>query len=365
MSQSFDRRRRGPRRGYTLIELLVSMSTGALVLAGLASSLYISTKTLTPDVTATAESNRSSLALARIAADLRLALNFTERTATAITFTVPDRTGDGAVDTIRYSWSGTAGAPLLYKLNTSTAVAVATNIQQFNLSSLTRSIPAISTALSSTIFAYASPPEAKAAAAATSISIAKPTGLVPGNFMIAVVAVDGSVAASMTAPSGWTLVNRLADASGNVSAAVWWRFAEASEAANYSFSWADPKNAYGWIMRFSGVDSTAPINASSSSAGASAMSSPASPSVTTTIANAMILRIGGFDDGDVTVDSAGVSSHTTITCDESDNGSASASGAAAYVLQSAAGSTGTASFTLTNAQEYVTYTLALTPDDGL
>jgi hypothetical protein len=343
------------------------MSTAALLLAGLTSSLYISTKTLTPDATATSESNRSSLALTRIATDLRLALNFTERTATALTFTVPDRTGDGVVETIRYSWSGTAGNPLLYQFNAGAAVTMATNVQQLNFSALTRSIPATSTGLASTIIAYASPPEGKTpGTAGTSVTILRPTGLVPGNLLIAAVAVDGSVAAEMTPPAGWTLVNRLADGSNNVTLAVWWRVAGVAEPTNYAFTWTSPKKAYGWVMRFGGVEPTAPIDTTATLMGAG--SYPVCPTVTTTVANAMVVRIGAFDDGDVDVDDPDMSDHTTLTLDESDNGdsaSGPASGGATYKLQAATAATGTAQFEINDNEQYVTMTLALRPDDGI
>jgi type II secretory pathway pseudopilin PulG len=363
MSAFFDHRRRKPRRGYTLVELLVSMSTGALLLAGLTSSLYISTQTLTPDATATSESNRSSLALRRIAADLRLALNFTERTATAVTFTVPDRTGDGNVDTIRYSWSGVAGNPLYYQFNSGQAVAVATNVQAFNLSQLTRSLSATTTPLSSTIVAYPTPPEAKVSAGGSSITIARPSGLVPDNLMVAAVAIRGAAATTVTAPSGWTLISSQ-DNGSNGCLAVWWKTAGAAEATDFTFGWTGPFRAYGYIMRFGAVETSAPINAWATATGPSSLT-PLSPAVTTTKGNAMIVRLGAFQGDSVTVDNAGVASHITLPADSNEVGATAVSGAAAYATQATAGSSGTATFTLTVSQPYTTTTIALAPDDGL
>jgi hypothetical protein len=252
----------------------------------------------------------------------------------------------------------------MYQFNGGTAVSIINSVQTFNMPALLRSIAATSCISPATIVAYASPPEGKAAAATTSLTIAKPTGLVPGNLMLAAVAVDNGVAASMTAPAGWTLVNRLQGGSA-ISTGVWWKIAGASEASNYAFSWTSNQKAYGWIMRFSGVESAGPINASASAASSSSTSSPPSPSVTTTVPNAMIVRIGGFDRDVVNIDNAGVSGHTTLTADECDTSSSAASGAAAYVLQPAAGASGSASFGLQSGEEYVTFTLALTPDDGV
>jgi type II secretory pathway pseudopilin PulG len=358
---------RSRRHGYTLVELLVTLGTGSIVLAGLSSTLYISSQTLRTDSTATSDGSRSALALSQLTSDLRLALDFTERSSTAATFTVPDRTGDGAVDTIRYSWAGT-DSPLLYQFNGGTAVTLIATVKQFSMTGLTRTVAATTCALPATIVAYAAPPEGKAATAATSVTVNAPVGLAPGHFMLAAAVVDADATTTLSAPAGWTLVGRIKDSTNTVTTGVWWKFATASEASSYQFTWTGSRKAYAWITRFTGVEPSAPINVSSTTAGASASSTPSSPSVTTTVANAMVVRIGGFDDGDVNVDNAGVSGHTTLTADESDAGASATnpvSGAAAYVLRASAGSTGTANFTLAASEEFVTFTIALRPDDGL
>lgn len=353
----------GPRRpGYTLIELIVALGTGAILMAGLSSALYMSTRGLTPDVTATSDASRSSLALSQVTSDLRLALNFSERTASAVTFTVPDRNSDGSVETIRYSWAGT-GNPLLYQYNGGTAVTIAANVTQFNLTSLIRSIPATSCVLPATIVAYAPVSEQKISTGSTGMTIGKPVGLVPGNLMVAAVAIKGASATTMTAPAGWTLIQRQDDGS-TVSFAAWWKIAGASEPANHTFSWTGTRRAYGWIMRFSGVETTAPINAWNSLAGGAILAAP-SPAVTSTVDDAMIVRMGGFDDASMSGDNANVPSHTTLTADNCNGASTGVSGAAAYTTQATAGSSGSTTFTLLSIEKYVTITIALRPDDGI
>jgi type II secretory pathway pseudopilin PulG len=354
------------RRGYTLLELIITLGTGAILMAGLTSALVISTKTLTPDATASAENNRCSLALSQLTGDLRLALGFTERTTKAVTFAVPDRTGDSAVETIRYSWSGVAGDPLVYQFNGGTAVNLATNVQAFNLSALTRTIAAASVATPLTIVYQAPHAETAVATAGTSVTITTPAGLVPGHLMLAAMAIDGNVTSSLAAPSGWTIVNlRTADSAGQVTLAVYWKIATASEPSNYSFTWTGSKKAYAWIMRFSGVESSGPINVAAFTAGPSTSTTPPSPTVTTSVANAMIVRIGAFDNGGITIDSPGLTGHTAVTMDRSDAAAGNVSGGAGYVLKPAAGATGTSNFAISPAEEYVTCTIALVPEDGL
>jgi hypothetical protein len=132
-----------PRRGYTLIELVMCMASATVLVGGLASTVFLSTSVLAPDSTPGADANRSAMALAQLAGDVRHAIRFTERTATAISFIVPDRNGDGLNDTIRYSWSGVAGDPLMYQINAETAVAVVNDVKQFELTAVTRDILAL------------------------------------------------------------------------------------------------------------------------------------------------------------------------------------------------------------------------------
>ena len=112
-------------------------------------------------------------------------------------------------------------------------------------------------------------------------------------------------------------------------------------------------------MRFSGHDPVNPIHASNSDGGNS--SAPASPAVTTTVADAMILRLGGFDDDDITVGDPGLAGHTAITMGKSGNGSGTSSAGAGYTIQAAPGNSGTSSFTLSASEQYRTVTIAIVP----
>jgi hypothetical protein len=69
--------------------------------------------------------------------DLNVALNFTERTATSTTFTVPDRLNAGTPQTVRYAWGG-AGTAITRQFNGGTAVPIIANSQSLALTYLTR-----------------------------------------------------------------------------------------------------------------------------------------------------------------------------------------------------------------------------------
>ena len=203
--------------------------------------------------------------------------------------------------------------------------------------------------------------EKKGASDGTSLTIDTPSGTGQGDLLIAVVATDASETISPPAGEGWTQIDQ-GDGSNQVTLGVWWKIAGASESSTHEFTWGSNEKGYGWMMRFTGHDPTAPINASAAQGGNSG--SPECLSVDTTVANALILRIGGFDDDDITVDSPGLSGHTPITMDKSSSGSGTCSGGAGYKEQAAIGSSGIAEFSLTETEQYRTVTIAIAPDSA-
>ena len=69
-------------------------------------------------------------------------------------------------------------------------------------------------------------------------------------------------------------------------------------------------------MRFTGHDTSDPIHVYRRSGQSS--STPLSPAVITTIGDTIILRLGAFDDSDITGDDPGLAGHTAITMDSSE-----------------------------------------------
>lgn len=128
-------------RGVTLLELVTCLAISAVLVGGLASSVYLSTKGLETLTSPTNTAIDTSAALNQFTADVRLATGFTERTSTAVTFTVPDRTGDGWPDTIRYAWAG-AGSPLTRTVNglPNPAATILDNVSAVELTYLTRTM---------------------------------------------------------------------------------------------------------------------------------------------------------------------------------------------------------------------------------
>lgn len=119
------------RAGYTLAELVVALLGASVLMVGLSSTLFIALQasdTSTTPTTATIDGNE---ALSELLSDMEFALSFSEQTATAITFSVPDRDGDSNPETIRYAWSGTPGDPLTRQYNGGTVATLVDNVHDF------------------------------------------------------------------------------------------------------------------------------------------------------------------------------------------------------------------------------------------
>ncbi len=122
----------------TLVEMVTSMSILCVLIVAMGSAILISTRAL--EVSAAAETDDAEKVRLRMISDLQTALSFTEQTATAATFTVPDRDGDGLPETLRYAWAGTLGDPLTYSYNDGNAITLAADVQQFNMTYLLRTM---------------------------------------------------------------------------------------------------------------------------------------------------------------------------------------------------------------------------------
>lgn len=103
-------------------------------MAGIASTMFIALRASDPSNTPAAEMLEALACLADVSADVQYALSASETGATAITVTVPDRSdADATPETIRYAWSGTAGAPLTRQYNGGTAETVLARVHAFQL----------------------------------------------------------------------------------------------------------------------------------------------------------------------------------------------------------------------------------------
>jgi type II secretory pathway pseudopilin PulG len=122
------------RQAFTLVEMVTALASAAILSAGLVSTMLIALRASNPANTPAAGMLQALGCMADMAAELQYAVAVTEYTANAITVTVPDRTDANATpETIRYAWSGTAGAPVTRSYNGAAAVNVIPSVQSFAL----------------------------------------------------------------------------------------------------------------------------------------------------------------------------------------------------------------------------------------
>ena len=196
-------------------------------------------------------------------------------------------------------------------------------------------------------------------AEATNITIAAPAGIALDDLLLAVLVVTKD--RSLSAPAGWTLIEELPADGDKVTLSLWYKVASASEPADYQFSWSDDQAAIGAIYRYDGVDPASPIDASASGAGKSP--TPIAPTVTTTVANAMVVRAMGSSKPVLPapasdVHPAGTTGRHALETGLGDQETA----AGADATQVSAGASGAALFNLAEEQEWAAATVALTPN---
>ena len=120
-------------RGFTLTEVIMAVTILSLIWLGMQSAMLIAARA-TPGRNGINNSTlRAGMAMDQINADLSYAISLNSSTANLIDFNVPDRNGDGLAETIRYSWSGVAGDPLLRSINGGTATAVLSSASNFQI----------------------------------------------------------------------------------------------------------------------------------------------------------------------------------------------------------------------------------------
>ncbi len=119
--------------GFTLLETVLTMVVMGILMAGIGSAMVLAGRALPTAKSVTATTVTAAEALDQVVADLQYAVSVSQRTVRMIEFTVPDRNGDDIPETIRYSWSGSAGAPLTRQYNGGAAENILTDVREFNL----------------------------------------------------------------------------------------------------------------------------------------------------------------------------------------------------------------------------------------
>ncbi len=150
-------------------------------------------------------------------------------------------------------------------------------------------------------FVAASSTPAPSSSPQSSVTVDRPSGLVAGDVLLAMIGRRGSGSPSATTlPSGWTLVLSQSNAS-NLGIAIYRKFATSSEPASYTWSYGVSERMVGSISAYRGVDATTPIIASAARTNASSRNLLA-PSITPGVSGAWIVGFFAADSGNVRID---------------------------------------------------------------
>ncbi|MEM6504546.1 MAG: prepilin-type N-terminal cleavage/methylation domain-containing protein [Planctomycetota bacterium] len=133
--------------GHTLLEMMLSLVLLSVVMVSVSSAVIFASKAVPEEASTESSLLADSDVISRIAEDLTTSLYVIERTSTAVTVVVPDRTGDRIPDRIRYAWSGTQGEPLFFQINDGSPVQIIDAVALFDLSytveSATQALPSV------------------------------------------------------------------------------------------------------------------------------------------------------------------------------------------------------------------------------
>jgi len=144
--------------GFTLVEMVVSVTMMAVILFGLGSAMLIAGRALPQANSPVGGGIAAAQALERMTAELQYAVKVSRYAAHAVEFAVADRDGNDVAETICYEWSGTSGDPLTRRYNTGDSVDVLPNVQEFDLAyelaSVTSETPSGNESSESTLAAH-------------------------------------------------------------------------------------------------------------------------------------------------------------------------------------------------------------------
>ncbi len=183
------------------------------------------------------------------------------------------------------------------------------------------------------------------------------SGNINGQFLIAGIAVDGGSGTTVTPPAGWTLIRRT-DNGTNVSVFSYYKFAGNGEPSTYTWTFAPNRRAAGGIMRYTGVNTTTPIDASSGNTGnGGTQTNLRASAVNTSVDDTALVGFYVSDTNTSMTDSDGMNEEFEV---DNDNG-AGPTIMGAQDTDGSAGNTGDKDADAQNAAQWAAQLIALRP----
>jgi hypothetical protein len=201
-------------------------------------------------------------------------------------------------------------------------------------------------------------------AATGTITLSKPAGVLPNDFLLAVVTVRGGTGTAINEPSGWTLIRR-DDRTTELSQALYYKVAGAGEPASYAWTLTPAAKASGGIHAYTGVDNSDPFDGPDQ-VNTGTGTSVVAPSITTTTDNARVVMFFGAPNcgngGSFWTPGAGLTERIDVNAPGTPFSSRSNTGSG-HFTQAIAGMTGTRTMTAVSSSNWIAQTVALRLDN--
>jgi hypothetical protein len=137
-------------------------------------------------------------------------------------------------------------------------------------------------------------------ASSTSVTVNKPAGTAQDDILIALVYIEHATA-TITAPSGWALVRdslQSGPAGFDYRHVTYWKRAGGSEPSSYQWSFSASAYREAFVIAVQGcATSGSPIDVEAATVNANQNDAPAAPSVTTTVADTLLVGVYTTADG--------------------------------------------------------------------
>lgn len=128
-------------RGFTLIELVVSLALVSITMVAIGSTVLMASHALPKRDDPVLGTLNAARTIEQLCTEMLTAAYITEWSAHGVSFIVPDRDGDGSMETIRYAWSGKPGEAVTRQYNDQPAATVLASAEDFSLAFTTLTVP--------------------------------------------------------------------------------------------------------------------------------------------------------------------------------------------------------------------------------
>lgn len=360
-----DHRTRGQsrslRRGIQLLELVISLTTSSILVAGISAAIFMSTRGKELADEGKSESELW-MALDRFASDVAEAKEFFTCTDQSVIFEVADRDGDNTDELIEYSWS--PGNALQYTYNgAGTPVDVTDPLDTLDMR--WRTSPPQEESADSSIdppgqYLYQSH-RAKWVSdgfwilGGVSNTVTIPETYQAGDLLVAAITTGKRQSGDITTNSSWTKIFQTDRQSGNFSLAVFYTFAPSG--SSVSFSYPTQTESHAVVGHFQSPTSTGFMDDFATNEGNSG--SPGAPAALASSPNSLVVRVIGTRQKDVLQESSHISGHMPIYFRSGSNERPTV-GIAVQSLATS-GTVPAANFNLSGTNHFATGTLVFAP----